>query len=310
MKILSWFAYYFLIKPLSLLPLQVLYIFSDLLYYPVYYLIGYRKKVVYTNLMHSFPDKSKQEITIIARNFYHHLCDLIVESVRLFSMPRDELVARCKFINPELLDRFYDQGRSIIIVAGHYDNWEMFAQGCNLQMKHQAVGIYTPLTNSFFEKKFSAARSRCQVVLLPKTEVKEYFASHQDQIMAVIFGTDQSPSLQSKKVYWTNFLNQDTAVMYGSEKYSRQYNYPVIYARIIRLKRGYFHVAFEMMEENPAASEYGFITEQHTRLLEKQIMEMPQYWLWTHKRWKRKREDYRQGEIQNRNDQVPGTKSP
>jgi KDO2-lipid IV(A) lauroyltransferase len=292
MTILSWFVYCFVIKPLSLLPLWVLYLFSDFLYYLMYYLIGYRKNVVRINLTRSFPDKSKREIRVIASRFYRHLCDLIVESVRLFSMPKHELLARCKFFNPELLNTYYDQGRSIIIVAGHYNNWEMFAHGCNLQMKHQAIGIYTPLSNPYFEKKFSASRSRYQVVLLPKTEVKEYFVTHQDQLSAVIFGTDQSPSLQSKRVYWTNFLNQDTAVMYGSEKYAREYNYPVFYARVIRVKRGYFKIVFDLLEEKPATSQYGSITERHTQLLEKQIIEKPEYWLWTHKRWKRKRSDY------------------
>ncbi len=210
-------------------------------------------------------------------------------------MSKNEILARCKFVNPELLDSFYDQGRSVIIVAGHYDNWEMFAHCCNLLMKHQAVGIYTPLSNPYFEKKFSASRKRFQVELLPKTKVKEYFTTHQDQVKAVVFGTDQSPSLASKRVYWTNFLNQDTAVMYGSEKYAREYNYPVIFARVIRVQRGYFKIAFEILEENPAAATYGSITEGHTRLLEKQIIEKPEYWLWTHKRWKRKRSDYPTG---------------
>jgi len=288
----GWIIFYFVIKPLSLLPLRILYFFSDLFYYFIYYLAAYRKKVVFLNLTRSFPDKTQREIRIIAKKSYHHLCDLIVESIRLFSMPRAELLARNKFVNPGLLDEFYEQGRSIIIVAGHYDNWEMFAHSCNLQMKHQAVGIYTPLSNQFFEKKFSASRSRFGVVLLPKAGVKEYFAAHRDQVKAVVFGTDQSPSLASKRVYWMNFLNQDTAVMFGSEKYAREYNYPVIFARVLRSARGYFNISFELLEENPAAAPYGSITEGHTRLLEKQIMAKPEYWLWTHKRWKRKRSDY------------------
>jgi len=292
MTILSWMVYYFVIKPFSLIPLQVLYFFSDFVYYLLYYLVRYRRKVVCTSLTRSFPDKNKTEISKIARKFYRHLCDLIVESVRLFSMSKEEMIARSKFVNPELLDSYYDQGRSVIIVAGHYNNWEIFAHSCDLQMRHQAVGIYTPLTSPYFERKFSESRSRYNVVLLPKMQVKEYFATHKDQLLAVVFGTDQSPSLQSKRVYWTNFLNQVTAVMYGSEKYAREYNYPVIFARVIREKRGYYKIVFEVLEDNPAASDYSSITERHTRLLEQQIIEQPEYWLWTHKRWKRKRSDY------------------
>jgi KDO2-lipid IV(A) lauroyltransferase len=292
LKVLYWFVYYCLLIPLSLLPFWALQRISDLLYYIIYYLIGYRKKIVYQNLGNAFPDKSQSEIHQIARKFYRHLCDLIVESVKLFSISKEEVIARFKFVNPEVLDAFYDQHKSIIIVAGHYNNWEMFAQNCNLQMKHQAVGIYTPLTNPYFEKKFTASRGRYNVILLPKDRVKAYFAGHKEQLMAVIFGTDQSPSSSTRRVYWTNFLNQETAVMYGSEKYAREYNFPVIFARIKKIKRGWYNIEFELMEENPAAAEYGSITEKHTRALEKQILEQPEYWLWTHRRWKRKKSDF------------------
>jgi KDO2-lipid IV(A) lauroyltransferase len=264
-----------------------------LLYYKIYYLIGFRKKVVYQNLNNSFPDKSPAEIKQIAKKFYRHLCDLIVESVKLFSISKEEIIKRTKFTNPELLDRFYDQGQSIIIVAGHYNNWENFAKSFDLQMKHQAVGIYTPLTNKFFEKKFSESRDLFGVVLLPKRQVKEYFSENKDLLKAVAFGADQSPSGRAKRVYWTTFLNQETAVMFGTEKYAREYNYPVIFAGIKKIRRGSYEVWLELLEENPADSPQGAITEKHTRLLEKQILAQPEYYLWTHKRWKRTREDFK-----------------
>ena len=289
---MSQIVYYLIIIPLSLLPFWILQRISDVLYYLIYYLIGFRKKVVYQNLNKSFPDKSPDEIKKITQKFYRHFCDLIVESVKLFSISKEELIKRCKFTNPELLDRFYDQGQSIIIVAGHYNNWENFAKSCNLQMKHQAVGIYTPLTNKFFEKKFSESRELFGVVLLPKRQVKEYFSENKDLLKAVAFGADQSPSGRTKRVYWTTFLNQETAVMFGTEKYAREYNYPVIFAGIKKIKRGSYEVWFELLEENPADSPNGAITEKHTRLLEKQILAQPEYYLWTHKRWKRKRGDF------------------
>jgi KDO2-lipid IV(A) lauroyltransferase len=292
MCFLTALAYYFIILPISWLPFCVLYRLSDGLFYLIYYLIRYRRKIVYRNLINSFPDKSRTDIAQLAKKFYRHFCDLIVESVKLFTISREELLRRCKFINRELLDAFYDSGQSIIIVAGHYNNWEMLAQVCNLQMKHQAVGIYTPLSNAFFEKKFAASRGRYQVVLLPKNEVKKYFEDNKDLLTAVIFGNDQSPSLHTKKVYWTGFLNQDTAVMFGSEKYAKAYNYPVIFMFIDKVKRGHYTVSFELLEENPASTTYGEITEKHTRRLERQILAQPEFYLWTHRRWKRKRSDY------------------
>ncbi len=292
MTVISALLYYSMIIPLSLLPFPVLHRISDLLYYLIYYIVRYRKEVVFTNLTNSFPGKNRDEITLIAKTFFRHLCDLIVESIKLFTISRDEVIARSKFVNPELLDAYFDRGQSIIIVAGHYNNWEMFAQSCNLQMKHQAVGIYTPLRNKFFDQKFQASRGRYGVVLLPKDDVKKYFENNRDRTMAVIFGADQSPSPKTKQVYWTSFLNQDTAVMFGTEKYAKQYNYPVIFARVHRTGRSRFAISFELLEQKPSDSPHGAITEKHTRLLEQQITETPAYYLWTHKRWKRKREDY------------------
>jgi KDO2-lipid IV(A) lauroyltransferase len=289
---MSQIGYYFFIIPLSWLPYWILFRISDLLYYLVYYLVGFRKKVVFQNLTNSFPDKSSSEIKRLAKRFYSHFCDLIVESVKLFSISEEEIVRRSKFKNPELLNRYFDQGQSIIIVAGHYNNWENFAKNCDLQMKHRAVGIYTPLTSPFMEKKFSASRSLFGTVLLPKRQVKEYFAQKKDLLKAVIFGADQSPSGSTKRVHWTTFLNQDTAVMFGTEKYAKKYNYPVIFAGVTKLKRGIYEIWFELLEENPANSPHGEITEKHTRRLEQQILTQPEYYLWTHKRWKRKREDF------------------
>ncbi len=292
MWIFSAIIYYLVIIPISLLPFRVLYLFSDFIFLIVYHLIGFRKKVVMQNLINSFPEKSEAEIKDLANKFYRHFCDLIVESVKLFTISQDDVVARFKFINPQVLDDYFDKGQSILITGGHYNNWEMLAQCGNLQMKHQGVGIYTPLTNKYFEKKFSQSRGRYQIVLLPKRDVTSYFAENKDQIKAVMFGADQAPSLNTKRVYWMNFLNQDTAVMFGTEKFAKEYNYPVLYVFVAKVKRGWYEVKFEVLEDDPQSAPYGSITEKHTRRLEAQIRENPEYYLWTHRRWKRKRSDY------------------
>jgi KDO2-lipid IV(A) lauroyltransferase len=248
--------------------------------------------VVFQNLTNSFPDKSTTEVRQLAKKFYRHFCDLIVEGIKLFNISLEELIRRYKFKNPELLNHYYDRGQSIIIVAGHYNNWENFAKSCNQQMKHQAVGIYTPLTNSFMEKKFSASRTMYDMVLLPKRQVKEYFANNKDLLKAVIFVADQSPSRRTKRVHWMTFLNQDTPVMFGTEKYAKEYNYPVIFTSINKLKRGVYDVWFELLEENPVDTPHAEITEKHTHRLEQLILAQPEYYLWTHKRWKRKKEDF------------------
>ena len=285
---MSRIAYYVLLKPLSLLPLSVLYYLSDFLFWVVYRVVGYRKKVVFTNLRHSFPGKGEAAIEAIAERFYRHFCDLIVESIRLFSMPEAEARARMQVANPELLQRFYDAGRSVLIGAGHYANWELVATIVDRQVAHQCVGIYAPLANAFFNRAIFQSRRRFGLELLPRREVKAWFRDNQDRRTAVLFATDQSPS-NPKNAYWTRFLNQETGVLFGIEHYAVKYDLPVVFGHITRLRRGYYTFHFEVVEEHPKEAPYGAITERHIRLLEKDILAEPAYWLWTHRRWKHER---------------------
>ncbi|MCO6476429.1 MAG: hypothetical protein J5I94_07400 [Phaeodactylibacter sp.] len=281
-------TYYLFIKPLSLLPLRVSYLLSDLLYFVLYYVLRYRRKVVFTNLRNSFPEKSAEEIEAIARKFYQHFCDLSMEAIHNFSISKEELVARCRLRNPELLEQFYRQGKSIIIASGHYNNWEMAALAFDLQASHQGVGIYKPLRNAFLDGKLRQSRAKYGLELVPKDKTKAFFLENSHRLTAPMLATDQSPS-KSINVYWARFLNQDTAVLFGTEKYAREFNYPVVYGHIYKMRRGYYEMVFEIVEDKPSEAPHGAITEKHTKVLEKDIQEAPQYWLWTHKRWKRKR---------------------
>lgn len=290
---LSKIVYYALIKPLSWLPLSVLYGISDMAYFLLFYVIGYRKKVVFQNLNNSFPQKSEKEINQIAARFYSHLCDTIVESIRLFSMPEQEIVRRCKVLNPEVMNHFYDEGRDVVVVTGHFNNWEFAAVAVTPQVKHHCIGIYQPLTNTFFEQKFSISRSKLGLELLPKTETKESFRRGREEPSAHFFAADQSPTY-SKRVHWMTFLNQETAVAFGTEKYACEFDQPVIFGLVEKVKRGYYEITIHLLTDTPNAHPKGWVTERYTSLLEKQIMEKPQYWLWTHKRWKRKRQAHEQ----------------
>jgi Kdo2-lipid IVA lauroyltransferase/acyltransferase len=278
--------YYLIIKPLSLLPLQALYLLSDFLYLIIYYLIPYRKKLVVKNLKNAFPEKKPKEINTLTKKFYKHFCDLIVESLRVFSISKQEAIERCKLTNPELLEDLYRKNKSVIIICGHYNNWEMAAVAFNDQVPHQTVGIYTPLSNAFFNQKFLKSRGRFGVKLIVARDVKNYFSQNTNQLTATAFGSDQSPSRNKTNFYWTKFLNQDTAVLFGAEKYAVEYNYPAVFMKINKIKRGYYEFSFQLVEENPATAHYGAITEKHTQLLEQQIIAQPEFWLWTHNRWK------------------------
>jgi KDO2-lipid IV(A) lauroyltransferase len=285
---MSRLLYYLVLKPLSYLPLRVLYLLADFIFFFVYHVVAYRKAVVYKNLENSFPNKTAEEIKILQKGFFEHFCDLIVENIKLFSMSRQEVQKRFKIVNTEIFDDFYDQGRSIVLVGGHYNNWEIAAKGFDLCSPHQAIGIYSPLRDKFFEKKQGESRSKYGVEIIPKHQVPRSFVANKDRLTMTIFGADQSPTY-SKQVHWMTFLNQETAVHVGTEVFAAKYNYPVVFIKINKVKRGFYEGVLEVLNENPASSKQGEITELHTRSLEKTIIEKPQFWLWSHKRWKRKR---------------------
>ncbi len=281
--------WYGVVKPLSLLPMPVLYVISDLLFVVLYYVIGFRKKVVWDNLTQCFPDKSHKELKRIMRRFYRHFCDMLAETIRLFSMPLEEAKRRCPLRNVEVLQEHYNNGKSVIMVAGHYNNWEMVIIPFNVKVPHTTIGIYTPLTSPYFEKKMRESRGKYGMVLLPKQQTAAFFEEQKNELNIYLMGADQSPTY-AKKVYWMQFLGRETAVAFGTEKYAKKYNYPVVFGHVVKLRRGYYEMWFENVETNPAEAPYGSITEAHTRILEKDILAAPEYWLWTHKRWKRKRQ--------------------
>jgi KDO2-lipid IV(A) lauroyltransferase len=280
--------YYVFLKPLSLLPLRVLYLLSDVLYLLLYRLAGYRKKVVMSNLQQSFPEKPQAEIDRLCARFYKHLCDIIVEVIHSFSISRKELLNRVKVLNPEIFQPFFDQGKSIILAGGHYNNWEIVATAMDAQIPHKVAAVYKPLGDRFLDQKMKATREQYGVKLVPKSKFIDLFEEATTTPMAITLATDQSPS-NAKKAYWMEFLNQDTAVLFGTEKYAQQYDFPVIFGWVEKVRRGYFEITFEIVESDPVNAPYGAITKKHTRLLEAQIRKAPEFWLWTHKRWKKKR---------------------
>ena len=213
-------------------------------------------------------------------------------------MSHQEVQERFKIVNTEIFDSYYNQGRSIILVGGHYNNWEIAAMGFDMHTPHQAIGIYSPMSDIFFDKKMGKSRTKYGVEIITKKLVPRSFVSNKNKLTMTIFGADQSPTY-SKQVHWTNFLAQETAVHIGTEAFAVKYNYPVIFIKISKIKRGYYEGVLEVLDENPANSKKGEITELHTKCLEKVIHENPQYWLWSHKRWKRKKtEEERRAELE------------
>lgn len=286
--IFSALLYYLVLLPVSLLPFSVLHVISRIVYVILYDLAGYRKKVVTANLRNSFPELSEEECAVIARKFYRHLCDVLLESQKIFTISKKQLALHIQCTNPEVVNQYFDQGKNVIIAVGHYNSWELMLTGFNTFFKHRAVVIYKPLNNKYFDQKMIDARSKQGTVMLPVNDVKSFFTNPQNEIFAMVFAIDQSPPNPDKS-YWMKFLHQDTAVLFGTEYYAKAYNLPVIYSRLKKVKRGYYQLEFVEVTNTPSEKTYGEITEKVTHLLEQDIIAQPEYWLWSHRRWKHKK---------------------
>jgi KDO2-lipid IV(A) lauroyltransferase len=270
------------------IPFWMLFGFADLVFYIIYYLVGYRKKVVLENLMNSYPGKSQMEINRIAKAFYHHFADMLIESLKAFTMTEEAVIRRYKFTNTVIPDEFCKKGQSVICVAGHYGNWEWAGIAAGKQLLHKPVGFYKPLSNSYIDQYIQRTRvqGRSQLASIAKTG--ETFKTDWGEPAAFYMVADQSPS-SSRLAYWVNFLNQDTAVLHGPEKYARVHNFPVVFASVKKIKRGYYTIDFKLLEAEPNQTKTGEITRRFMQMLEETINANPEYYLWSHRRWKLKR---------------------
>ena len=276
-------------KAFSRLPWSVLYGVSTFMYWVVFRGIGYRKDVVITNLKNSFPDKSDQEIQEISNNFFRYLADLFMESVKAITMSEKDWQRGFKTTNMHIPNAYYDQGKSIVTVLGHYGNWEYLVSAYARDTKHTVLGVYKPLSNPDFEKLLAQYRTRFGMVLVPLYDAYDIIQEYmdRDEKVAIMLIGDQTPA--ANRGYWMDFLNQDTPVFRGAEKLVKQYNLPVVFASLDLTSRGEYTMDFETVYENPQDTAEGEITEVYTKKLEQQIIAKPHLWLWSHKRWKHTR---------------------
>lgn len=276
---------------ISLLPFPLLYAFSYGVYLLLYRLLGYRKKVVMQNLRNSFPDKTDAEINKICKEFYRHLCDLFLETFKTLTISKSAMLRHCRFApgSKELFDRLAAENKSVILVLGHYGNWEWGGNTFSLLCKQQLYVIYHPLSNKHFDKLMYNMRTRFGTKLIAMKNTFKEMLAHKNELNATAFIADQTPSNQN--AYWTTFLHQDTPVFWGTEIIAKKLNRPVVYLTISKVKRGYYEMHASMLCEQPAGTAEGEISELHTRQLERDIIARPDIWLWSHRRWKHKRSD-------------------
>lgn len=276
----------------ALLPLRILYVLSDILYVLIYKIVGYRLKVVRRNMKASFPEKTNAELRKLERAFYHHFCDYVVETFKLAHISLEEIQRRAHLKNPELVDRLMDEGHTcIVLLMGHYGNWEWFSGSTSFFEDSRIYQIYRPLKSKAFDKLFIKLRTRFGSYGIKKNDtVRDVITLKQKGIRSVvIFIADQTPS-KANLHYWTSFLNQDSAIFTGPERIARKLDLPVVFLDTKKIKRGYYTVDMKLVTDKAKETPEFWITEQYARLMEQCIMRNPAYWLWTHKRWKHKRE--------------------
>lgn len=275
---------------LSVLPFPVFYRVCDLLFVLLFYVIGYRKGVTMQNLRNSFPAKSEKELRIICRRFYRYLCDLFLETFKTLTISKASMLKRCSFTPEafELFNYYHREGKSVVLVMGHFGNWEWAGNSFSLLCKQQLYVVYHPLTNKYLDGLTYRMRTRFGTKLIEMKETFRDMVKFRSIVSTTAFIADQTPS-SPHNAYWTTFLNQDTPVFWGTEKIAKKLDYPVVYVAVKRVKRGYYKLHAETLVEHPVQTADGEISELHTRRLERDIMEQPEIWLWTHRRWKHKR---------------------
>lgn len=291
MNKIAYKIFFFLWYVFSLLPLPILYFIADILYYPTYYLIRYRRKVVRNNLTTSFPEKSRKEIKRTEKQFYKYLCDNLVETVKLMSISKKEIRKRMVFENAEIINKHFDEGKPCSMCLGHYGNWEwMSSIALWTNGKGVCSQIYHPLENSVSDALFLKIRGRFGSVSVTMDDTYRTILSwKRDKVPHMVgYISDQTPSYNIH--YWTDLLHHDTPVYTGAEKISRVTDASVYYVDVKRIKRGYYRAKFIEITTDIKKEPIFSVTERYFRMLENSIKNTPYMWLWTHNRWKRTRE--------------------
>ena len=280
----------FLIRIFSLLPLSVLYIISDLMLYPlVYYVARYRLKVVRKNLRCSFPEKNKSELKMIEQKFYHRFSDLLVEVVYGYRVSAEEMRERVVFENLDLLEGLAQKRHGAIAYLAHLGNWEWIADVGNQYVDKSIVeyNVYRQLKNPAADKMMIAVRRKRGGECVEKNQLLRTLVTLRRATHPYVLGMlgDQKPSKRSSYI-WTQFLNQETAFLNGSEVLAKKFDMAAAYAHIWSPKRGYYRIRFELIVDDPKLTPPEFITKRYAQLLEQNISSYPELWLWTHNRWK------------------------
>lgn len=286
MQLLTYIIIYPILWLISILPFRLLYGLSDIFYFFIFRIFKYRKKVVKANLRLVFPQKTSNEIEEICSKFYSHLCDLFLEMIKTLTISKSQLEKRFIIKNPENLKKLTSHNTSVVLMYGHYASYE-WSTVIQSHIKIGGLGIYKKIKNPYFDRLAHRIRSKFNTELVNTKEALKRLQeiSENNDPRMIAFLSDQSPKIRSKN-HWLNFMDIKIPCFMGAELTAKSKNFPVGFAQIDKVKRGYYECEIKILSENPQSEEEYAITKKFNRLLEAQIKAKPEFYLWTHKRWK------------------------
>ena len=289
MQLLVYIIVFPILWIISILPFRLFYGFSDCIYFIVYRLIGYRKKTVRYNMALTLTHLSEKERIEVEKKFYRHMCDMFLEMVKTLTISPEEMNNRFKIANIELLKEFEKKGKSVALLTSHYASWE-WLMTLNNQTKFYCIGVYKKITNKYFDKLVRDIRSRFNGGLVETRDSIAFMRDNKKADKLCIYGlvSDQSPKL-NKASHWHSFMGIEVPVHTGGEMIAKRYDFNVLFVAVKKVKRGYYEATFLDFTEDPNSIPNFQITERFLKEVEKQIIEAPEYYLWTHKRWKHRK---------------------
>ena len=286
-QLLTKLSIYFL-NLLSTMSFKALYRLSDFLCFFLYRIAGYRKNTILINLVNAFPEKTENDRKAIAKKFYRHLSDIIVETIRMKGMTESDFRKRFVVRNPEVLDQYFDNGQSVVVLGMHYNNWE-WSSSIVLNVKHMAVGVYKPLHDNIFDNYMNTSRAKTGTILVSNSRLLRFLlkARQEQRLVCVWLAADQTPPGFYK--LWMKFMNQETLFYPGAAVVAQKFNYPVFFQRVRKTGRGFYETEFELLTDSPADMDANTIMKIYIKKMEEMITLAPEFYLWSHKRWKHNR---------------------
>lgn len=289
---ISYYAFYAFAWLISLMPFRLMYRLSDLIFFLLYYVFRYRVEITRRNLRNSFPGKEEKWIRQTSKKFYRNLADIILEDIKVLTIKQKVLAKHYRYVNTEIIDEFYRQNKSVIIAIGHTGNWEWLGNTLGPAYAHmKGFAIVKPLNNPYFDSFMNGLRNRfIKNSIIYMKDTLRVMVKRKNQASLYVFAADQTPS-NPKTAHWEIFMNQDTPFYTGIEKIARTLDLAVIFIDLYREKRGYYTGEISLITDSAKTTKENEITTSYIRILEEAIRKRPDNWLWSHRRWKHKREN-------------------